>query len=117
MNAENQDESGAACPTCGPTQTEQHPRRPNVTRCTNCKEWLDEIDAKCLSGADARAAAEGAPAGTFAYVEHLDGTFAPMMKQPDGLWACGQDTDGQAHAHRLDGDRIILVDPERGWSR
>jgi hypothetical protein len=26
------------CPTCGPTQTEPHPRLPNVTRCSNCKE-------------------------------------------------------------------------------
>ncbi len=29
-----------ACPLCGPTGTEQHPRRANVTRCANCKEWL-----------------------------------------------------------------------------
>jgi hypothetical protein len=29
-----------ACPTCGPTKTEPHPRRSGVTRCANCKEWL-----------------------------------------------------------------------------
>lgn len=28
------------CTTCGPTQPEQHPRRPDVSRCSNCKEWL-----------------------------------------------------------------------------
>lgn len=28
------------CPTCGPTTAEQHPRRSDVTRCGNCKEWL-----------------------------------------------------------------------------
>lgn len=30
----------STCQTCGPTATEQHPRRPEVTRCHNCKEWL-----------------------------------------------------------------------------
>lgn len=30
----------ASCPTCGPTKTERHPRRDDVTRCANCKEWL-----------------------------------------------------------------------------
>ncbi|MBK3639495.1 hypothetical protein [Streptomyces sp. MBT33] len=29
---------GINCPTCGPTTTEQHPRRPEVLRCVNCKE-------------------------------------------------------------------------------
>jgi DNA-directed RNA polymerase subunit RPC12/RpoP len=28
------------CPTCGPHNTEQHPRRLDVMRCSNCKEWL-----------------------------------------------------------------------------
>jgi hypothetical protein len=36
------------CPTCGPTAVEQHPRRPAVTRCANCKQWLrsTENDAR-----------------------------------------------------------------------
>lgn len=33
-------EATPPCTTCGPTATEQHPRRPGVTRCANCKEWL-----------------------------------------------------------------------------
>lgn len=74
------------------------------------RDWLNEItEGECLSGGDARMAAEGAPSGTFAYVEHTDGTWAPMMKQPDGRWACGQDTDGDAHRHTLDGDRIVIL--------
>lgn len=28
------------CPMCGPTSAERHPGRPEVTRCSNCKEWL-----------------------------------------------------------------------------
>ena len=28
------------CPTCGLTKVEQHPRKPEVQRCVNCKEWL-----------------------------------------------------------------------------
>lgn len=30
----------AECPNCIPKATEPHPRRPGVTRCANCKEWL-----------------------------------------------------------------------------
>lgn len=29
------------CPTCGPTAIEPHPRREGVSRCANCKEWLE----------------------------------------------------------------------------
>jgi hypothetical protein len=34
------------CPAaCGPTTAEQHPRRPDVTRCANCKEHIvDETE-------------------------------------------------------------------------
>ncbi|MFF4057699.1 hypothetical protein ACFYZ0_18320 [Streptomyces sp. NPDC001708] len=32
--------AGTNCPTCGPTSPEQHPRRPGVLRCSNCKEHL-----------------------------------------------------------------------------
>jgi hypothetical protein len=31
---------GINCPTCGPTTAEQHPRRPGLLRCSNCKEHL-----------------------------------------------------------------------------
>lgn len=33
-------ENQQGCPTCGPTQVEDHPRRFGVGRCVNCKEWL-----------------------------------------------------------------------------
>ncbi|WP_107768499.1 hypothetical protein [Nocardioides terrigena] len=33
-----------ACPTCGPTTVERHPRRPCITRCANCKEWLHRTE-------------------------------------------------------------------------
>lgn len=33
------------CPTCGPHRVEQHPRRSGVTRCTNCKDWLEPASA------------------------------------------------------------------------
>ncbi|HEU5223095.1 MAG TPA: hypothetical protein VFU07_05365 [Candidatus Lumbricidophila sp.] len=28
------------CPTCGPNDTEPHPKYQGVERCANCKEWL-----------------------------------------------------------------------------
>jgi hypothetical protein len=38
------------CPTCGPTAVEQHPRRPAVTRCANCKEWLRSTENDAYVG-------------------------------------------------------------------
>lgn len=40
-------EGSALCPTCGPTRAEQHPRKPAVTRCANCKEWLNTHPVLC----------------------------------------------------------------------
>ncbi|MGW2496235.1 hypothetical protein ACWCV2_17255 [Streptomyces pseudogriseolus] len=34
---------GINCGNCGPTSTEQHPRRPGVLRCANCKEHLGPV--------------------------------------------------------------------------
>ncbi|MFI6142414.1 hypothetical protein ACIBCC_30010 [Streptomyces griseus] len=33
-----------SCPVCGPTDLERHPRRTDVERCSNCKEWLRILD-------------------------------------------------------------------------
>lgn len=99
------------CPVCGSSNITL-PIGITWTKCRGCgASWnaAARMEPECLSGADARMAAEDAPSGAFAYVEHEDGTWAPMMKQPDDTWACGQDTDHRAHSHRLDGDRIVLV--------
>jgi predicted RNA-binding protein YlxR (DUF448 family) len=42
-------ETDAECPTCGPTKTEPHPRRPGVRRCVNCKEHLPEAEINRLA--------------------------------------------------------------------
>lgn len=57
--------SAHTCPTCGPTSTEQHPRRKDVMRCANCKEWLT-ISAPEVS----RGVAEAFVAGWFAHARN-----------------------------------------------
>lgn len=56
-----------ACPTCGPTATEPHPRLP-IDRCSNCKEHI--------TPAPAEARTEGGEAGP---------TPAGTVDNPDGL--------------------------------
>lgn len=46
--------AAAVCPTCGPTKTEQHPRRAGVIRCANCKEWLTPVTAAVDGSPDPR---------------------------------------------------------------
>jgi hypothetical protein len=66
------------CPTCGPTQTEPHPRTP-VERCQNCKEHLRPRQGDGLREAIAAAIADNT--GLARLAEHAADAVMAVVQQ------------------------------------